>query len=217
MLQIKLFGSGQATYFGRLLANLSTQQPYHLLCYFLLNARYPLLRDQIASVFWPESSTSISRKYLRNALWKLRQFFESVGADLDTYMLVSDESVAIRRASPYWLDVEVFEAAVESCQDVQGQELEASQASLLADAIELYTGDLLEGVYSDWCLYERERLSLLYLSSLSKLMTYHEVSGSWEQGLAYGNRILGRDDTRERAHLHALSRRLPSISSRSSR
>ena len=83
MLQLKLFGSGQASYFGRCLANFPSQQPHDLLCYLLRNARSPVLRDQIASVFWADYATAFSRKYLRNALWKLRQLFESLGADLE--------------------------------------------------------------------------------------------------------------------------------------
>ena len=204
MLQLKLFGSGQATYFGRPLVNFPSQQPHHLLCYLLLHARYPVLRDQLASTFWAENPTSISRKNLRHTLWKLRHSFECVGASLDDYMLISDESVAIRRASPYWLDVEVFETAVETCQGVTGTGLTAAQAALLSDAVELYTGDLLEGVYCDWCLYERERLSLLYLTALGKLMAFHEASASWERGLAYGARILARDNTREAVHLQMM-------------
>ncbi len=204
MLQIKLFGSGQATYFGRPLMNFPSQQPHHLLCYILLHSRYPVLRDQLASTFWADNANSVSRKYLRNALWKLRQVFDGVEADLDAYMLVSDDSVAIRRASPYWLDVDVFETAVDSCQGLAGAGLNPAQAALLADAVELYSGDLLEGVYCDWCLYERERLSLLHLAALGKLMAFHEASANWERGLAYGERILARDNTRERVHLQMM-------------
>jgi DNA-binding SARP family transcriptional activator len=204
MLQIKLFGPGQATYFGRPLAAFPSQQPYQLLCYLLIQARYPVLRDQIAAVFWGEISTSSALKNLRNALWKLRQFFAQTGADLDTYLLVSDSSVMIRRTSPYWLDVEVFEAAVQSCQTIPGQDLHADQAALLAEAVALYSGDLMEGNYCDWCLYERERLSMLYLSALARLASFYEFCGDWAQGLQYGERILARDNTRERIHLQMM-------------
>ena len=204
MLTIKLFGPGQATYFGQPILNFPSQQPHQLLCYLVLNAHYPLLRDQIASAFWGEHSTSTSRKYLRNALWKLRQMFEAVGADLDTYLLVNDDSVTVREASPHWLDVEIFEAAAESCQGIDGRDLNPDQASLLAEAVELYTGDLLEGIYCEWCLYERERLSLLYISALTKLASYYEAAGDWARGLRYAGAILERDNTRERVHVQMM-------------
>ena len=204
MLQIKLFGPGQATYFGQPISNFPSQQPHQLLCYLVLNAHYPLLRDQIAAAFWGEHSTSTSRKYLRNALWKLRQMFESIGADLDTYLLVNDDSVTVRQASPHWLDVEIFEAAAQSCQGISGRDLNPSQAAILADAVELYTGDLLEGNYCEWCLYERERLSLLHISTLTKLASYYEFIGAWERGMQYAEAILRSDNTRERVHLQMM-------------
>jgi hypothetical protein len=119
-------------------------------------------------------------------------------------LLVNDTSLAVRPASPYWLDVEVFEAAVASCQAASGYQLDAAQAALLAEAVELYTGDLLEGSYGEWCLYERERLSLLHLATLTKLATYYEQVGNWSRGLHSGNCILARDNTRERVHLQMM-------------
>jgi DNA-binding SARP family transcriptional activator len=204
MLKVKLFGAGWAAFDDQPVVNFPSQQAHLLLCYLLLNAKYPHLRDGLASVFWGDYSTQASRKYLRNALWKLRQLFEAAQVSLDDYLLVSDESVAFICASAYWLDVEAFETAAEACRDVPGQDLLPPQAAGLAEAVELYTGDLLEGVDQDWCIYERERLNLLYLGALGKLMAYHEAQGSFERGLAYGERILGGDNTREKVHLQIM-------------
>lgn len=204
MLKVKLFGAGHASLEDCPLASFPSQQAHLLLCYLLLNSKFPHLRDQLASVFWGEYSTQASRKYLRNALWKLRQIFEAAHAGLEDYLFVSDESVTFLRSSPYWLDVEDFETAVEACQDVSGQDMTEEQACELEAAVELYAGDLLEGADFDWCIYERERLSLLDLEALGKLMAFHEAQGSWEKGLAYGERILGRDNTRERVHLRMM-------------
>jgi len=204
MLKVKLFGAGQASLEGHVLTSFPSQQPHLLLCYLLLNSKFPHLRDQLASVFWGEYSTQASRKYLRNGLWKLRQIFDAAQTDLDDYLYVSDESVTFIRTSPYWLDVEDFEVAVETCQDISGQDMTPEQICELEAAVELYAGDLLEGVDYDWCIYERERLSLLYLGALGKLMAYHEAQGGWERGLAYGERILGRDNTREKVHLQMM-------------
>jgi DNA-binding SARP family transcriptional activator len=204
MLEVKLFGTGQAYLDGQPLAHFPSQQTYLLLCYLLLNSKYPHLRDQLASVFWGEYSTQASRKYLRNGLWKLRQVFEEAQVNLDDYLFVSDESVTFIRTSPYWLDVEIFEGAIDACQDVSGQEIRPEQANALGAAVELYAGDLLEGADYDWCIYERERLNLLYLEALSKLMVYHAAGGSYERGLAYGERILVQDPTREKVHLQMM-------------
>jgi DNA-binding SARP family transcriptional activator len=200
MLTVKLFGPGEASYAGRALAGFPHQQSLLLLCYLLLNPHYPHHRDQISTLFWGEYPSQISRKYLRNGLWKLRQILEATGIPCDDYLLVSDESVAFISTSRYWTDVEAFEKRIQACQDTTGSHLTAQQAEGLEAAVNLYTGDLLVGVYDDWCIYERERLCLHYLSALGKLMAFYEQQGQYERGLACGNSILVRDNTRENVH-----------------
>lgn len=200
MLQLKLFGTGQASYSGRALPGFPGQQPGLLLCYLLLNRNQSHPREHLAAVFWGDYPTSTSRKYLRNALWRVRHLLQSVDAPVNEYLVVGDNRVSFSRFGRYWLDVEVFEEASEQCQRVAGRELAPEEVEQLEDAVELYTGDLLVGIYEDWCLYERERLNLLYLNALGKLMDYHEFNGNYEQGLAHGQRILACDNTRERVH-----------------
>ena len=38
--------------------------------------------------------------------------------------------------------------------------MDEDRARSLEDAVSLYQGDLLEGCYEDWCIYERERLPI---------------------------------------------------------
>jgi DNA-binding SARP family transcriptional activator len=200
VLDLALFGAGQATYDGRALPGFPHQQPYLLLCYLLINRDQPHPREQLAAVFWGDYSTLASRKYLRNALWRVRQLLQSVGAPADEYLLVDEECVSFSPSGRYSLDVEVFETAVSACHSLAGEELTTGQAARLEQAVQLYTGDLLSDVYQDWCLVERERLLLEYLNTLGKLMVYHEINGSYEQGLTYGRRILACDNLHEAVH-----------------
>ena len=74
------------------------------------------------------------------------------------------------------------------------------QAQSLEKAVGLYKGDLLEGWYQDWCLYERERFRTMFLAMLDKLMSHAEAKGILEIGLELGERILRFDRARERTH-----------------
>jgi DNA-binding SARP family transcriptional activator len=204
MLRVELFGPGRAFFNDQPIANFPHRHFFLLFCYLLLNLRHPLLRDQLAAVFWGDFPVQPSRKNLRNALWKLRQVLESAGATPEDYLLVNDESVSFIQSSAYDLDVERFERVLTAFQDVPGEQLTPAQANELEKTIELYVGDLLEGVYEDWAIYDRERLHLLYLTTLSKLIAFHEVYGHYERGLAYGERILVRDNTREHVHLQMM-------------
>jgi DNA-binding SARP family transcriptional activator len=200
MLRIQLFGAGHACYFDHELVGFPSQQSYLLLCYLLLNRSHPHLREQLAAVFWGELSAQASRKSLRNALWRLRHSLESIGAPADEYLLTGDESVTLLTSGPLWLDVEVFETVMVHYQDVSVQALTPEDLSRLESAVDLYRGDLLEGIYDDWCLYDRERLRLAHLTALNKLMVSHGLHGAYERGLTFGERILARDPTREYVH-----------------
>jgi DNA-binding SARP family transcriptional activator len=99
-----------------------------------------------------------------------------------------------------WLDVAAFENACQQLQDVPRHEVTNSKAEVLKTAVELYRGDLLEGWYKDWCLFERERLQNLYLLILDKLMAYSEDRHQYEAGLEFGERILRADRAHERTY-----------------
>jgi DNA-binding SARP family transcriptional activator len=198
MLQMNLFGPGRAQFQNRPLAGFPNHKGFHLLCYLSLNRNQPHNRERLAAVFWSEHSTAISRKYLRDALWRLRQAFQAAGARDEDYLAVTDDTISFVSSSPYWLDVEVFERSILECEDIPGYALSTEQCARLEHAVDLYGGELLEGIYHDWCIHDRERYNLMYFDALSRLMAYHEANGAYERGLTFGERILARDSTREK-------------------
>jgi DNA-binding SARP family transcriptional activator len=118
--------------------------------------------------------------------------------------------VGLQSGADLWLDVAVFEEAFAPVRDIRGRDLGFEKARLLERAVELYQGDLLEGWYDDWCLYERERLQNMFLTMLDKLMGHCEVNQQYETSIVYGTRILSFDRAREHTHralmhLHYLS------------
>jgi DNA-binding SARP family transcriptional activator len=194
-----LFGPGQAHYKGQLLVGFPGQQCYLLLSYLLLY-RQSHHRERLAAVFWGDEPLSTSRKYLSQNLWKLRQFCQTVGISAEEYLCIDKEFVSFTPLSPYCLDVKLFEAPIIEYRNISGAQLTPLEASRLEQAVELYDGDLLEGVYEDWCLGERERLRLLYLETLTKLMLFHKHHQNYQQGLSYGEQLLRLDNTQEQAH-----------------
>ena len=200
MLRLSLFGAGSATYNMQPLAGFPNQQPFLMLCYLLLNRRHRHCREQVAALFWGDQSSRSARKCLRNTLWRLRTALEAVGAPADDYLTISEEEIAFLPVSAYWLDVDAFETTVTRWQSVPDGALDESQVADFETALQLYTGDLLEGIYEDWCLYDRERLYLKYLHTITMLMVHYGCTGAYEQALDYGQRILARDVTQEGIH-----------------
>jgi DNA-binding SARP family transcriptional activator len=165
-----------------------------------LNHNYPHNRERLAAIFWGDYSTKISRKYLRNALWRLRQILQSVDFPTDDFLLISDDSVSFTNAQACWIDVINFDSDTSALKDISGRDLTWDQAQKLESATDLYTGDLLESTYEDWCLYDRERLRIAYFNTLEKLVNFHGFRGAHRRGLDFCDRILSRDNTRERIH-----------------
>jgi DNA-binding SARP family transcriptional activator len=201
VLELRLFGTGQARLFDRPLAGFPSRQAYCLLCYLLLNRGHPQHRERLAALFWGDHSQERARSCLNTALWRLRQVLEPDAAQRGTYLLTTGAGeVGFNLGSDYWLDVAAFEGACDQVLVRPVEAVGAADVEILEKAIALYSGDLLEGLYEDWALRERERLRRLYLNSLARLMQYHKHHQAFEAALACGRRILDRDPLREEIH-----------------
>ena len=134
-------------------------------------------RDSLIAVFWPDLDQEHARAALRQALHGLRQEFgEGV--------LVSrgDEEVG--------LDVERLR-----CDVVEFER--ATQEGRLADALELYRGELLEGFFirgaigfEQWLEDERARLRSVALRSATSLAEQRQAGGDLRESAQWTRRAL---------------------------
>jgi len=199
-IRIFLFGKFNIEANGSLIPRLESRKAEELLAYLLLNRDQPQARERLADMLWGETFQDQANNYLRKALWQLQSALDNWGLGDQGLLLVEGEWLQINPRIELWLDIAVLEDAFKKTQGITGRELEEGQAQMLQRAAELYRGDLMDGWYQDWCLYERERLQHLYLAMLDKLMDYCEVHGAYEDGLIFGERILHYDRARERTH-----------------
>jgi len=171
-----------------------------LLGYLLVHRARPHPRESLASLLWSESTTSQSRKYLRQALWHLHQALEiRRGLPANAVIEVEHDWVQINRNASIQIDIAEFERASAQA-DRKPAVPDEAVAETLKKAVELYRGDFLEGSYQDWCLFERERLQNIYLSMLDKLMLYSIEHREFEGGREFGTTILRYDRASERTH-----------------
>lgn len=185
---------------GRALDGLDGRKEQELLCYLLLRRDRPQSREALASLLWGETSTEKSRKYLRQALWHLHAALEAGRREENQVLLVEHDWVQFNLQSAWWLDVTAFEQTFAATQGVPGKQLDTVGAENLKSAVKLYKGDLLDGWYQEWCLFERERLQNIYLSMLDKLMSYSLEHHEYETGSSYGSEILRYDRASERTY-----------------
>ncbi|MFL5662233.1 MAG: BTAD domain-containing putative transcriptional regulator [Ktedonobacteraceae bacterium] len=200
-ISIQFFGQFCVRRDEQLLGGFEAHKVQELFCYLLLHRQHSLSREFLASLLWPDATTAQSKKRLRQALWHLQSALGSQNEPVhDRILLVEPDRVQIKAEADLWLDVTVFERAFGLVQGIPGQELDAQKVQILQNALHLYQDPFLRGCYSDWCLYERERLQNLYLALLDKLMDYYEVHHDYDAGLLYGMRLISCDRARERTH-----------------
>jgi DNA-binding SARP family transcriptional activator len=178
-----------------------TRKAQSLFCYLILNRHRFHRREILADMLWGRSEPRNARRCLNTALWRLRRVLESHEVEPGAYLIVERERISFNSESDYWLDVEEFQTL---CTVFGSQSRDANPDTWDVDplrrAVELYQGDLMDGFYDDWCLYERERLHQTFLRILSRLMVYHGAKAQYDEGIAYGQRILSLDPLREEVH-----------------
>jgi DNA-binding SARP family transcriptional activator len=204
-LKIRLFGQISVQRGGQPLSGLSTKA-LELLCYVLLHRERGHTREALAGLFWPEAPDSLSKKYLRQAIWRLHSTLASQAdrTEAEELLIVHPGWIRVNPEAAWWLDVAAFEQAYDLYRDTPGEDLTDRQAQALEAAVVLYCGDLIEAWYQDWCVYERDRLQLIYLAMLEQLMSHCEARQRYAKGVAYGQCILRYDPARECTYRHLM-------------
>ena len=201
ILQIALFGSVHVTHNDWLTEITITREIQALLAYLLLHSQRLHSREVLADIFWGDYREGRARGSLNTALWKLKKALEPEGIPAGTYLKNTHlGGVGFNRESQYWLDIEVFESEINRILICPFQTAEETHLIDLEKVLGLYKGELLEGVYKDWALRERERLRALYLKSLIYLLQYYGFHGVYERAITYGQQILDLDPLREEIH-----------------
>jgi DNA-binding SARP family transcriptional activator len=194
MLAIRLLGGFQVMHDGERIAALNTPRLQSLLGFLLLRRGLPQSRQTLASMLWPETNDGQARTNLRNLLHRLRAALPQP----DTFLVIDTQSVAWRPGSPYVLDVEQLELALEAAGQVGD---DASARTALERATHLYQGELFPECYDDWAVVERQRLHELAMKALGEQVHLLERGEDYAAALERAQRLLQLDPLREATSL----------------
>jgi predicted ATPase/DNA-binding SARP family transcriptional activator len=158
----------------------ATRKARALMAYLIMNRGADSARERLLEIFWPDADPDNARKSLNTALHSIRHSLRAAGVEADSF-LVATYSV-VRWTAETTVDARQFGALAECADPAAYQE-----------ALQLYSGDFLEGDYDDWAVGERERLATLYESVLAKA-----VRGNRDPEAA--RRLLARNPYAEEAY-----------------
>jgi len=195
----------QATVFGKLrlrngaavVESFSTRRSEELLGFLLINQRTQITREKLIDTLWPDVILANGRASLSTALWRLRSIFEQLGVPAERCLKSSREWVAFDPEIPLTLDLYEFQEQLTAANETTDL---TSRESYLRSAIKLYQGSFCEGIYTEWCLLERERQERSYLRALGQLMADLLQRQDYDEAIGVGQSIVQRDPLREEAH-----------------
>lgn len=198
-LRIQLLGTLHLTRSAQPVEGFPTRRCRSLFSYLAVHHKRRHARDVLAGVFWGELPDAVARKRLRTNLWRIRAVVEPAGVPKGAVLDADAHDVGLLTGELIWLDVDEF---VERLQRIPppGEPLAPSDLTSLERAIDIYQGELLEGNYDDWCIYERERLKAMFHQALYRLIAHRAAREEWDEAIVRSQDLLGRDPLQEQAH-----------------
>jgi predicted ATPase/DNA-binding SARP family transcriptional activator len=149
----------------------------------LLRGGTAVSREIVASSLWPEHTDTDARSALRRHLLYLDDAFKTLGV-AKTPLLRDGSSLALELGSLPWVDVFRFETA-------------SRDETRLAEAFELYRGDLMESYDSDWIIDARERCRAQHLTNLERSVSAARNRGDLREALRWVDELRRLEPFRE--------------------
>ncbi len=194
--RLQLLGGFSAQRPGQRPRRFQTRKAGAMLAYLAYYYRQRHPREELTERIWATADPVAGGKCMRTALCSLRSELEPDDETRGT-VFVSGHGLLGINSDNITTDVREFTDVVQAAQNM---ELGDDQLRLLTRAVELYRGELLPGYYEDWVLVERERLALMYVSVLRKLVAALEARGERDRALEYALRAVATAPDREEAH-----------------
>ncbi len=189
-LHISLLGGFEARLGSGEALPLKGRKTQALVAYLALTPGEQHTRDELVALLWSDRGEQQARSSLRQSLSELRKAL----GDTDDSPLIAGRDAISLDADAVDVDVTEFERLIED-----------GTPTALERAVELYRGDLLDGIgvhdpaFEDWLRDERQHLQERACEALSRLLG-HQAAGDTERAIATARRLLALDPLRETTH-----------------
>jgi DNA-binding SARP family transcriptional activator len=194
-LRVRLLGAFSVSLDGEPVEGLESARLQSLFAYLVLHRDTPHLRQQLAFLFWPDSSEAQARNNLRQTLHTLRQ----ASPALDGVLLADNRTLRWNPDASIHLDVAEFASELALAETASRQNDPSVMLVALERAITLYTGDLLPSCYDTWITAEREAFRQRYLGALRQVIHSFDAQRRYAQAIGYARRLVAHDPLDEAA------------------
>lgn len=171
-----------------------------LLRFLVARRGRPTSREALMELLWPEADPARASGNLRVVLHALRRGLEG-HTGRGRVILSEGDLIYLDPSSRVWVDAEDFVQRARRATELAGQTQDDEALDECRRAAELYKGEYLEDEpYSDWCLFERERLKETYLNLLKLMASTLAKRGDLAGAIDACRAALSADPGREEMH-----------------
>jgi LuxR family maltose regulon positive regulatory protein len=170
-----------------------------ILKYLLAHRPRPVSQDHLMGWLWPESNLKKARWSLNSAIHGLRKLLsECPASGLGNYILLEEGYYRLCPTVRVETDIDEFDECYERGRRLEKTGRMEEAAAEYEKAVELYRGDyLIEDLYEDWTMVERERLANAYVDMLDRLAAHYMESGQLREAIRACYRVLKKDRCHE--------------------
>ena len=174
-----------------------------ILKYLLSRRSRRVSQDYLMGWLWPDSSLKRARWSLNSTIYALRKRLRgqlSLVTSSD-FVLFEKGHYHLDPTVQVWMDTEEFEARYEHGRHLERTQRKPEAATEYEEAIALYRDDyLVEDLYEDWTMIEREWFANACMEMLSRLAYYYMETGRYQESIQTCYRLLDKDRCHEEGH-----------------
>jgi DNA-binding SARP family transcriptional activator len=173
-----------------------------ILKYLLAHRQRPVSQDHLMGWLWPESNLKKARWSLNSAVHGLRKLLGGCPTSSGVnYVLLEEGYYRLSPSVRVATDVEEFDERYEGGRRLERSGRTEEAAASYEEAVGLYRGDyLIEDLYEDWTMVERERLANAYVDMLDRLAVHYLEGGQLRESVRACYRVLEKDRCHEDSH-----------------
>ena len=170
-----------------------------ILKYLLAQRPRPVSQDHLMGWLWPDSNLKKARWSLNSAIHVLRKLLNCCpSSDTTNYVLLEEGYYRLCPSVRVETDIDEFDLRYERARQLEKASRSEEAIAEYEKAVELYRGDyLIEELYEDWTMVERERLANAYVDMLGRLAVRYMEMGRYQSSIRACYRLLEKDRCHE--------------------
>ena len=198
-LQVRFFGHFEMLCDGETMLLGRNGKALTILKYLLANRTRPVSQDHLMGWLWPESNLKKARWSLNSAIHGLRKLLSGCSSSVSmNFVFLEDGYYRLSPGVRVTTDVDDFDRHHEQGRRLEKNLLMREAATEYEKAIELYRGEyLIEDLYEDWTMVERERLANAYIDILGRLAIHYMKVEQHQESIRACYRVLEKDRSHE--------------------